>query len=224
MQSLSNPIVAAFVCISVFLVMLFLFAFVWNKTKNRFASPWSFGGLEPTDDQLIFALQTMVPRMRRKVFRPPLDSSPFQDPSPPTGERQLEEAESKLGFELPPLLRRTYREVGNGGFGPAYGLIGVGPGATDSLGQDLVDGYRIRCQTDSDDRWFWPRNLLPIISVGGGTFLCADLSSAKTPILVFEPNTYTRDGPVEAYLQPCVPSLKQLLVNWLEGKETPCDA
>jgi hypothetical protein len=33
------------------------------------------------------------------------------------------EAESELGFALPPLLTRLYREVANGGFGPGYKLL-----------------------------------------------------------------------------------------------------
>ena len=41
----------------------------------------------------------------------------------------LEEAESRLGFKLPILLRRLYLEVGNGGFGPSYGLLGISGGA-----------------------------------------------------------------------------------------------
>ncbi|WP_436533006.1 hypothetical protein [Actinoplanes sp. HUAS TT8] len=41
------------------------------------------------------------------------------------------EAEKMAGRSLPSLLRRLYLEVGNGGFGPGYGLLG------------LRDGHRI---------------------------------------------------------------------------------
>ncbi|WP_216858509.1 SMI1/KNR4 family protein [Actinomadura verrucosospora] len=36
---------------------------------------------------------------------------------------QIKEAEAALGFPLPPLLSRLYREVGNGGFGPDCQLL-----------------------------------------------------------------------------------------------------
>jgi hypothetical protein len=42
---------------------------------------------------------------------------------PPVTKEQVEAVEQKLGFSLPPLLKRIYTEVANGGIGPApYGL------------------------------------------------------------------------------------------------------
>jgi hypothetical protein len=41
---------------------------------------------------------------------------------PPVTPADLLHAETLLGFALPPLLKRIYLEVGNGGFGPGYGL------------------------------------------------------------------------------------------------------
>src|SRR5258708_36322398 len=40
----------------------------------------------------------------------------------PVTQAYLTQAEEMLGFLLPPLLKRIYRDVGNGGFGPGYGL------------------------------------------------------------------------------------------------------
>jgi hypothetical protein len=37
----------------------------------------------------------------------------------------IEAAETAMGFRMPDLLRRLYLEIGNGGFGPGYGLVGV---------------------------------------------------------------------------------------------------
>src|SRR6476660_8954818 len=48
---------------------------------------------------------------------------------PPTTDTQLDAAEQTLHLTLPPFLRRLYTEIGNGGFGPGYGLIGVEGGA-----------------------------------------------------------------------------------------------
>jgi hypothetical protein len=43
------------------------------------------------------------------------------DPEEPIDGAELELAESRLSFPLPPLLKRLYVEIGNGGFGPGYG-------------------------------------------------------------------------------------------------------
>ena len=46
-------------------------------------------------------------------------------PAPPAA---VAEAEELAGRSLPSLLRRLYLEVGNGGFGPGYGLLGLRDG------------------------------------------------------------------------------------------------
>src|SRR5215471_697705 len=68
-------------------------------------------------------------------------------PAPPVTEAELLEAEAKLGFPLPPLLRRFYREVSNGWFGPGQsGLWQLdGPWPVDSTDDEhisLVALYR----------------------------------------------------------------------------------
>lgn len=37
----------------------------------------------------------------------------------------VEDAEDRIGFAIPPLLRRLYLEVANGGFGPRGDMVGV---------------------------------------------------------------------------------------------------
>ena len=49
----------------------------------------------------------------------------------------IESAETVFGFSLPPLLRECYLEIGNGGFGPGLGLIGVEGGYASDFG-DIV--------------------------------------------------------------------------------------
>lgn len=43
----------------------------------------------------------------------------------PASAEEIAEAEKLLGFKLPELLEDLYTQVANGGFGPAYGLLGV---------------------------------------------------------------------------------------------------
>jgi len=47
------------------------------------------------------------------------------DALPPASPEAVAEAEEAIGYPLPPLLRRLYLEVANGGFGPRGGIIGV---------------------------------------------------------------------------------------------------
>jgi hypothetical protein len=49
---------------------------------------------------------------------------------PPATEQVVAEAESRLGFALPEFLRKLYLLVGNGGFGPGWGLAGLEGGYT----------------------------------------------------------------------------------------------
>jgi hypothetical protein len=44
---------------------------------------------------------------------------------PPASKEAVDAAERQLGRPFPALLRRLYLEIGNGGFGPGYGIIGL---------------------------------------------------------------------------------------------------
>src|SRR5690242_12415879 len=82
---------------------------------------------------------------------------------PPATPAAVEAAEQALGFALPPLLRQLYLEVGNGGFGPGYGLSGVPEGAVDDTGYHIVDLYQgFLAAREADLVWRWPERLLPV--------------------------------------------------------------
>jgi cell wall assembly regulator SMI1 len=42
---------------------------------------------------------------------------------PVASEATIQAAEAELGLRLPALLRELYKQVGNGGYGPGYGLM-----------------------------------------------------------------------------------------------------
>src|SRR5688572_31077555 len=76
---------------------------------------------------------------------------------------QVAEAERALGFELPEVLKALYLQVGNGGYGPGYGLVGVAGGATDDTGKNVVELYQAYATPDpGDPHWRWPARLLPV--------------------------------------------------------------
>src|SRR5216683_6367148 len=66
-----------------------------------------------------------------------------QTASPPATGEELAHAEAQLGFELPSFLRRLYLEVGNGSFGPGYGLLPLNDHSPSSapLTDSLVASY-----------------------------------------------------------------------------------
>jgi hypothetical protein len=99
----------------------------------------------------------------------------------------IEEAEAVTGFRLPPLLRRLYLEVGNGGFGPGTGIPTadnthevtqvIAPGTrvayvdADPHGADAwphPPRHRLQCaaaQRDSEFEDGGPHRVLPAISL-----------------------------------------------------------
>jgi hypothetical protein len=133
---------------------------------------------------------------------------------PPATERALARAERGLGFALPALLRELYARVGNGGFGPAYGLIGVPGGATDDLGRSIVDlykDYRKCC------RKTWPEKLLPVCHEGCAYYFCLDCSRKAVPVLLFDTTAHLVDKePWEKSTRRVAPSFQRWLSLWLE--------
>ncbi|MEV5172160.1 SMI1/KNR4 family protein [Streptomyces flaveolus] len=61
---------------------------------------------------------------------------------PPATPEAVVAAEEVIGFPLPPLLRRLYVEVANGGFGPDEGVLGVSGGAAQGNFADIAELYQ----------------------------------------------------------------------------------
>jgi hypothetical protein len=94
---------------------------------------------------------------------------------------QIAKAEKKLGKVLPPLLKRIYAEIGNGGFGPGYGLYAC---------DDLIDDAE-------EDGIIWKKGMLPLLTWGCGILTCVDLTDSKYPIFAFDPGAHCLDNDVE---------------------------
>ncbi len=74
--------------------------------------------------------QALIDLIRRKIEREEvtLMQEKFGDNVslyPPTPLDEIERAEAALSAPLPPLMREIWLQVGNGGFGPGYGITGV---------------------------------------------------------------------------------------------------
>lgn len=110
------------------------------------------------------------------------------EPVPPVSPKGLQTAEHALGFQLPELLRAMYLEIGNGGFGPQYGIVGTTGGATLD-GCTLESCYQGMLRLEQENPvWRWPAHLLPVANYGCGTWSCVDCDYKKLPMILWDPN------------------------------------
>lgn len=99
-------------------------------------------------------------------------------------------AEAQLGFRLPALLRELYVTVGNGGFGPGYGLFGLCGGAPMfSCGGEfyLVDIYRSFLRRPHAYAP-WQERLLPICHWGCTLYSYLDCALPQAPVMSLDEN------------------------------------
>lgn len=128
-------------------------------------------------------------RGRARFARDPVDRA-IRPASPITPDGVIA-SEAALGFDLPPLLKVLYGEIGNGGFGPGYGMLGLLNGATDDLRENAVAKLQaLRVQTKEKDGVPWPTNLLPICNWGCAIYSCIDCSSLTHDMVIFDPNPH----------------------------------
>jgi hypothetical protein len=104
----------------------------------------------------------------------------------PATSAALDKADQELGYPIPPLLRRLYQEVGNGGFGPGCGFLGVAGGYMDDDGRTLTSFYvEIRSQG-------WPEGILNLCDMGCGDWVSIDGHALDGHILVTQELGITR--------------------------------
>lgn len=149
-------------------------------------------------------------------------------PSPPASNKTLNSAELEVGFELPELLRAIYLSVGNGGFGPRYGIVGTKGGAKLD-GRTLETHYRGMVKLEAENSvWWWPEGLLPLANYGCGMWSCVDCEYKNLPMILWDPNNLDSglDGD-DARLNwgsafwDQGQSLKTWLEGWLAEKPEP---
>lgn len=158
------------------------------------------GRVDPATPAKIAALQSEL-------------TTPTPVPSPVTALAEaLDRAETDLGFALPADLRRLYREVGNGGFGPSNGLLPIA---------GVVERYRsLGAEAPRTQRW--PDRLLPLVD-DGSEIDAVDASTENGPIVSWDPDGLTERASDRAWRRSFVdtaPSLAAWLEEWL-GARSP---
>jgi len=118
---------------------------------------------------------------------------------PPVDEVAIRAAEHALGFALPAFLKKLYTSVGNGGFGPGFGLVGLQGGYV-SADHSLVDWYHSVRAADRAEDTQWPHQVVPICDWGCLIFSCVDCSSAEGRVLAYHAGELTWDASREHVL------------------------
>ncbi|MBZ0289160.1 MAG: SMI1/KNR4 family protein [Anaerolineae bacterium] len=71
--------------------------------------------------------QALVTQIKRKVdseaAQAQQDCEPYR--YPPASLEEVRLTEAAIGAKLPPLIRELFLQIGNGGFGPGYGITGL---------------------------------------------------------------------------------------------------
>ena len=145
---------------------------------------------EPMDDLVASVrARAMTPQTLNDFARGLENPPPLS--SPATSE-MVAAVERELGFPLPVLLTRLLLEIGNGGFGPGYGIACarfVPPGV---FARELVEAYRD--YADCAD-WQWPPKMLPVVEWGCGIVSCVDCRDPALPVFLVDPQCHCLDDP-----------------------------
>jgi len=131
---------------------------------------------------------------------------------PPCDHASVDATEAALHVTLPPLLRRLYTEVGDGGYGPGDGIVGVAELV------DLHHSYAVELAVEQE-LGEWPAGLVPFCELDQTLMACIDCSEPAGPIVTFEVEEIDFDegtGFDEAFAARS-PSLEAWLREWLAG-------
>lgn len=131
----------------------------------------------------------------------------------------ISQAEKMLGRKLPALLRDAYEHVGNGGFGPGYGLLPLLANG-EQEDETVVDLYAAFGSADPEDSaWSWPVHLVPFCDWGCAIRSCVDCSSADGAVVTFDPNVRGIGEPMLNAFAQTHPTLRAWFSDWIAGVE-----
>ena len=136
---------------------------------------------------------------------------------PPVLPDELARAEQILGFHLPHLLQQVYLKVGNGGFGPGFGLFALNNNGAKHYHMNLVDWYFEGLNFKHPDYLAWPSEFLTICDWGDGITSALKWTDNNVPVFRVHGDRY-EGGPWEAKMTLEAASLHTWLEDWLSER------
>ncbi|MHB8628471.1 MAG: hypothetical protein ACYDBJ_27965 [Aggregatilineales bacterium] len=135
---------------------------------------------------------------------------------PSVSPQQVRDAEEVLGFRLPDLVREIYLQVGNGGFGPGYGIAGLGGGFKVYTGTLVEECQFFRAMKDPypgfgwDNRgWDWKHHYIIYGYWGCTITTVVDCEFASLPVYSLDAETLKPHSSA---------TLRQWWSDWLAGQ------
>jgi hypothetical protein len=179
-----------------------------------------------TDDMAseMDSMDDLIRRIKARVADPmrALDSAAWVRPiptiAPPATTADVDAAEARFGFPIPPLLRRLYTEVGNGNWGPNYGLNGIPIGGDEPDENDIVGVYQSCTAPEralESPAAKWPCGLVILIGRGCVDSELCDFLRPPYPVFLLSGDTWTPKRSVVESLTPVASSLAERLEAWL---------
>ena len=133
----------------------------------------------------------------------------------PTSIEVIQNTEKEFGFTIPPLLKEIYIQVGNGGFGPGYGVMGVPGGFTDDQGSDILSLYKSYCEPDPEEpSWQWQNGLVPICHWGCVIYTCVNCIEPSFPVYSVDVGMIDEDLSLESNLKLESDSFNNWISSW----------
>jgi hypothetical protein len=144
----------------------------------------------------------LIQAVRKRASNPKKihDMARGMSPAPaicaPALPEQIAATEALLGFALPSTYKQVLVEIGNGGFGPGYGLMGVDGGHPDFDHASLAEVYR-RAHTPGAGGYLplLPEKILPVCNWGCGIYSCLDCREDSGPVYCFNPDLHVLGDP-----------------------------
>jgi len=133
--------------------------------------------------------------------------SPTPTINPCIGEDEIVEAEKALCFKLPQLLKDILMQIGNGGFGPGYGLYQL---------QTMVHIY---LEYINNNRMNWKKSLLPTLTWGCRYESSIDCLSEEGQVYFTEIIEYNENNssPIQIETKTQTQSFEKFMKDWAYG-------
>jgi len=135
---------------------------------------------------------------------------------PPLLPEELEDFERESGIRLPKILRRIYAEVGDGGFGPDWGINPLR--GTSEMSVEVWDHLE-RQEWEQGPPAGWPDPLIRICEIGCNAYYGIDCTTDEGNVIIVDPLQGTED-PV-TWLKPLNKSVGDWLGEWVEKPVPP---